>query len=287
MQEITIRQRSYFTHYVTVDEGSRELCWAFHTKRKNLAFQLLWKPLRLPSDDTKNTSAAPLARDEGRGSASSISSLGKKQLFLERAPQIHERQGSLDAKVGTHHNHHDQVDRHHSHKDKVDRHASHQDQKHPSIHDIYAPRSSISNHKSASRSELMDFTEIIPLAHYNSSKHTIRGSYFIQQPGTFALVFDNTFSVKTSKKLFFFVGLKEIDATLDVNRHALQGWMMKKGNRAMQGWQKRWVELGSNGVLSYFRNPKGTNHGSVNLRDCAVRADHDNVLLDIGFLQLM
>jgi hypothetical protein len=64
----------------------------------------------------------------------------------------------------------------------------------------------------------------------------------------------------------------------------MQGWMLKKGKRALNGWQKRWVEIHGTGVLSYFRSPKTTTHGSVNLRDCSIRADHDNFLLDIGLI---
>ena len=76
--------------------------------------------------------------------------------------------------------------------------------------------------------------------------------------------------------------------------------MLKKANIAMQGYQKRWVSLSKNGLLSYFRIPPkptltperataehsqkdrgGSVHGSVWIRDCAVRCDHDNLLIDI------
>ena len=36
---------------------------------------------------------------------------------------------------------------------------------------------------------------VLPLAHYQSSKATINGSYLVKGPGTYFLVFDNTFSV--------------------------------------------------------------------------------------------
>jgi hypothetical protein len=44
MQEVTIKQRSYFVHLVTVEEGQRELSWSFNTRRKNLSFALYYKP---------------------------------------------------------------------------------------------------------------------------------------------------------------------------------------------------------------------------------------------------
>ena len=36
---------------------------------------------------------------------------------------------------------------------------------------------------------------VLPVAHYQSSKHTITGSHHMTEPGIYYLVFDNTFSV--------------------------------------------------------------------------------------------
>nr|KAJ3418879.1 Oxysterol-binding protein- protein 3 [Polyrhizophydium stewartii] len=105
------------------------------------------------------------------------------------------------------------------------------------------------------RLEDPELEEIIQIAHYESSKVTIKGSFFIQEPGTYVLVFDNRFSLNTSKKLFFFVALKDVEATALVVKKEVEGWMLKKGNRAMQGFQRRWVEVDSTGMLTYFKSP--------------------------------
>ncbi len=71
------------------------------------------------------------------------------------------------------------------------------------------------------------------------------------------LVFDNTFSMKTSKKLYFFVALRDMEPREIVNRKEIEGWLLKKGKRTMQGYQRRWVEVYSSGVLTYYRAPGG------------------------------
>jgi hypothetical protein len=60
---------------------------------------------------------------------------------------------------------------------------------------------------------------------------------------------------KTSKKLFFSVAIKDIEPTQTIIQKEIEGWVGKKGNRAMQGYQKRWVIIESNGVLTYFKTP--------------------------------
>lgn len=146
----------------------------------------------------------------------------------------------------------------------------------------------ISSHtKSRSRDSNLDkqLTEILPIAHYESSKLTIKGTYLVQEPGTFVLVFDNSFSVKTSKKLFFFVGIRDVepkDTSLNINQKEGEGWLLKKGKRSMQGYNRRWVEVHSTGFLTYYKSPGGQSHGSVNLTSSAIRLDHDNLIIDIG-----
>ncbi|KAI8850573.1 hypothetical protein BC829DRAFT_389075 [Chytridium lagenaria] len=43
MQEVTIKPRSAFKHYVTVDAAGKELCWNFCTRKKNISFGLYKK----------------------------------------------------------------------------------------------------------------------------------------------------------------------------------------------------------------------------------------------------
>jgi hypothetical protein len=77
------------------------------------------------------------------------------------------------------------------------------------------------------------------------------------------------------------VGIKDVDEMKLLTRPTEQGWMLKKGNRAIQGYHKRWVEIQASGVLTYFKSPKGIAHGSINLRTSAIHADHDALVLDI------
>ena len=61
----------------------------------------------------------------------------------------------------------------------------------------------------------------------------------------------------------------------------MKGWMLKKGNLAMQGYQKRWVTLESNGTLSYFKSIGGSIRGQAALASSAVHVDHDHCLIDV------
>lgn len=33
-----------------------------------------------------------------------------------------------------------------------------------------------------------------------------------------------------------------------------EGWMLKKGNKKMQGYAKRWVMIEANGMFQYFKH---------------------------------
>jgi hypothetical protein len=60
---------------------------------------------------------------------------------------------------------------------------------------------------------------------------------------------------QTPKKLFFSLSVKDIEPTQTVVKKEIEGWILKKGNRAMQGYQKRWAVVESNGVLTYYKTP--------------------------------
>ncbi|KAI8608163.1 hypothetical protein BC830DRAFT_1048721, partial [Chytriomyces sp. MP71] len=59
------------------------------------------------------------------------------------------------------------------------------------------------------------------------------------------------------------------------------GWILKKGNRKMQGYLKRWLVIQPDGLLSYYKQPGGPPRAAVPLNMTAVRLDHDNLLIDI------
>ncbi|KAJ3328059.1 hypothetical protein HDU76_010657 [Blyttiomyces sp. JEL0837] len=125
-----------------------------------------------------------------------------------------------------------------------------------------------------------ELTELIPIAHYDSSTYTVKGSYLVTEPGVYVLLFDNTFSLNTSKKLFFFVTLKEADPANSV-KGDIEGWILKKGNRKMQGYARRWMKIDSDGYLSYAKQPGGERRANVPLKNTAVRLDHGQSLMHL------
>jgi oxysterol-binding protein-related protein 3/6/7 len=251
MQEVTVRQRSVFTHSVTIDTPGKELCWNFFTRKKNISFGLYKKEEggRLVG---KMTVVSGSMQDVGSTvqtnpylqitdpipryvSTSSINSIGPSSSAIATGSQMTTFKKGRDSKV--------QVD---------------------------PP----------------DSTPILSIAHYESARVTIKGSYFVQEPGTYILVFDNSFSVQTPKKLFFFVALRDVEPREIVVQKVLEGWILKKGNRSIQGYQKRWFEVQSSGLMTYYKGPGRTSHGSINLISSAIRLDHDHFLIDIDTEQM-
>ncbi|KAF9974873.1 hypothetical protein BGZ73_001648 [Actinomortierella ambigua] len=110
-----------------------------------------------------------------------------------------------------------------------------------------------------------DLVEILPIQHYDSGLGTIRGEHTVDKVGTYVLVFDNTFSINTSKRLTFFVAMEEQDVKAEPESNVdIAGWLLKKKRKKMQGWAKRWFQI-DNGVLSYSKDPNGPCRGKVHL----------------------
>lgn len=239
MQEITIKPRAAFKHYVTVDAPNKELSWTFGTKSKGLAFGLFRK-VTLPNPPTLTTStlrpsSAPLnksptsrvlpsSNEEQRNSHSSASHPTPaekallKQLSVMHAP-LESRKSFTD------------------------------------IDTFLNKRKSTSS--ISVEAELM---EIIPIEHYECAKMNIKGSYIVNEPGTYVLFFDNTFSMNTSKKLHFFVSVRDKDALEpcgSVMTNVVEGWILKKGDRKLQGYSKRWMKIDTNGTLTYSKTKDG------------------------------
>ena len=252
MQEVTVKQRSLFQHLITVEEEGKELCWSFSTRKKNIAFGLFYKSLNQGQAAwTLQENDIPVLNH-----TKTLSSSSSANDMLEPNPRSNRLSTSsaLSAKG----------------------------ELKPSGN---IPLSSSFDQAAALSSQVTslhhDLIPIIQLAQYESSKRTINGSHFIREPGIYALVFDNTYSLQTPKKLLFFVGLKDIDPSKLSSKSHAQGWLLKKANLAVQGYQRRWVQVEASGDMSYSRLPGSQPHGEVNLEDCAVRVDHDNFLIDI------
>ncbi|KAI8897501.1 hypothetical protein BC833DRAFT_40715 [Globomyces pollinis-pini] len=207
MQEITVKQRSSFKHYFTIDSPGKELCWDFFTRKKNISFGLFRK------DDSN--------------SRASISMMNE----LESIPN-----SPLVSSIST--------TSHLRNKSSVSVESLNETQTRTSI--------------SKSRATYPGLIPLLPIEHYASSKGNVTGSYVVVEPGTFVLVFDNTYSVKTPKKLFFNVHARDAQTHVVVlEKKEVEGWLLKKGNRTVQGYSRRWVVVNTSGVLTYSKTEGG------------------------------
>ncbi|KAJ3394907.1 Oxysterol-binding protein- protein 3 [Entophlyctis sp. JEL0112] len=277
MQEVTVRPRSTFRHFVTVDTAGKELVWNFGTKRKNISFGLFKQPPP-QSQPALAEPAQPLgAADETAGG----------RLLLRAGPAA-------------------------TLKNLRKRGVSNPETFSTGNSPIASPSPSLRASVDLSASPLI---ELLPIAHYDSAKVTVKGSYCVTEPGTYVLVFDNSFSVNTSKSLFFFVALRDSDGMLDHSieeggssveqrvgmsrntsnisaisarivggKKTVEGWILKHGNLKVQGFLKRWLVIDADGNLSYSKTQGGQIRGLVSLFSAAVRLDHDNIsiVVDTG-----
>jgi hypothetical protein len=210
MQEVTIRRRDVFYHYIQLDQNDvgKELCWNFTTKKKAIRFGLAF--LQDSATQKERTSSIQPFLGESRGSLGASS-------YISLPPNLTSRNSSKS-----------------------------------SVRSVEGSNASLSKPSSP---KIQNSEYIMPLARYASGKVTVNGSYLIRKAGTYVLVFDNTFSVNTSKKLNFFVAIRDVDRKDIIDRMIIAGWLLKKGNLSVQGFSRRWVEVHSSGVLTYFKAP--------------------------------
>ncbi|KAI8814463.1 hypothetical protein BJ742DRAFT_264869 [Cladochytrium replicatum] len=256
MQEVVVRQRSAFKHLVEVERPGKEISWTFHTKKKNISFGVFRKthtgtttPNGVKTADAHEGPEGTLQRfrhaSEGGffGGRSSMASLpSSMQLDI----QAGEREGSTRSGVDI------------------------------SPGSLSQGEDSPAGKKRGSKfTGERDLVEVVKVRHYESSKFQITGSFYVDEAGIYVLVFDNTFSVNTPKKLFFSVSVQDIGTQVSpTQQKTVEGWILKKGNRNFQGYAKRWMRIDPDGTLSYFKEPGSPLRGSVQLQSAAVRADH-------------
>ncbi|KAJ3411305.1 Oxysterol-binding protein- protein 3 [Chytridiales sp. JEL 0842] len=251
MQEVTIKPRSAFKHYVTVDSPGKELCWNFCTRKKNISFGLYRKltpnlplgPNGLNSILSASASGSPAISPRQSVTNNTISQPSPSVLRTSKT------QSNDSLAANTYDN---------------TRSSSTQDPESLGVNKQkeLLRRTSATNNAAAATTPLPraaidpELIELIAVAHYDSAKFTIKGSYLVEEPGTYVLLFDNT---NTSKKLFFFVALKDVEKSTATEKRAVEGWVYKKGNKKMQGKSR----------------------GFVSLHNTVVRLDHDHLLIDI------
>jgi oxysterol-binding protein-related protein 3/6/7 len=126
-----------------------------------------------------------------------------------------------------------------------------------------------------------ELIEVIPIRKYNSFEYTLQGSYTIPLAGTFVLHFDNSFSIGTSKHLFYHAYLStdivpspsatpQLLSSSQIGSLCAAGWISKRRTGVVRSWGRRWFQLDSLGVLSYFLDRASPLRGSIFVPDCSL-----------------
>ncbi|RCH86250.1 hypothetical protein CU098_000895, partial [Rhizopus stolonifer] len=133
-----------------------------------------------------------------------------------------------------------------------------------SIHQALSPNRPRSKSVAASKLKDGGMDEIIPIQHAQSSDQKVEGTYVVDEPGNYVLVFDNSFSRNTPKMLTFSVALGNPE-DVKVPGDEVSGWLLKKKRKRMQGWAKRYFTLSHTGVLSYSTSQNSVTRGSIQI----------------------
>ncbi|KAF8924666.1 Oxysterol-binding protein-domain-containing protein [Dissophora ornata] len=272
MQEIEVPPRDVFQHYVHVDQPDTTLTWSFSTKKKNISFGLFYRKFDTCPPLLKSNTLAP-----------SIISVTPSATRPESVSSRHTFSHSQDGGSSSHGQYTNGIlstsppkSSHASNyaSSRASNDTASDDEDHAGdLADGQSTKSSPppGSRPSARRKKTVakfkdpDLIEIMPIQHYNSGSGTIRGEYTVKKEGSYVLVFDNSFSINTSKRLTFFVALEERGKKHAANdTGAMSGWLLKKKRKRMQGWAKRWFQI-DNGVLSYYKAPDSPCRGKVHL----------------------
>ncbi|KAI8373304.1 Oxysterol-binding protein-domain-containing protein [Blakeslea trispora] len=226
MEVVQVQPRDAHLHNIYVPTKGTVLRWSFTTKKNNISFGLFRRKGKEPLPNSSD--------------------------IIFRAQQLQKKQMPAST-------------------DQLVRPATIQEDDHDttdsnkSIHNQpispNRPRS-----KSVAASKLKDggMEEIIPVQHAQSSDQKVEGTFVVDEPGNYVLVFDNSFSRNTPKMLTYSIAL---GAPGDVNKLSdeVSGWLLKKKRKRMQGWAKRWFTLSPTGVLSYATSQNTVTRGSIQI----------------------
>ncbi|KAG0337494.1 hypothetical protein BG004_007624 [Podila humilis] len=301
MQEIEVPPRDVFQHYVHVDKPGKTLVWWFSTKKKNISFGLYFRksascPPQLKSNTQApsfTTASLPSSHLTGSKPESITSRRTANRSNQSQSAQHHNHNHSHNH--NNNHNHHDNNNNNNnnsngngantlassptksSHLSVYSRGSSGSEDdreladgldthlKNPSQSSLpSSTQPSLRKKKTVAKFKDPDLIEILPIQHYESSAGPVRGEYNVKEEGSYILVFDNTFSINTSKRLTFFVALEERATPVAQPSSELSGWLLKKKRKRMQGWAKRWFQI-DNGILSYSKFQNGPCRGKVHL----------------------
>ncbi|KAI8636810.1 Oxysterol-binding protein-domain-containing protein [Parasitella parasitica] len=278
MPEVRVQPRSVYEHHINIQKAKTTLSWTFSTRKNSIYFGLYYRPR---TATTTNNSTRASMEDEHLQQANA-NSIKKRNLSLPKLSHLRtstksnssisnnaDVEGPTPTTPTAINYYSDNEDNHHR--------RAHSMKSAPSLKEVSngiantsPPGNSRNRRKSSSAISVInlldnDFVELIPIDQVNSSKEVIAGSYLVEEPGNYVLIFDNMFSRNTSKSLTFTVTSDEpIDEGLDLDNN-MRGWLLKKRRKRMQGWAKRWFELSSTGVLSYSVREGDIKRGSLQI----------------------
>ncbi|CAG8443415.1 11454_t:CDS:2 [Ambispora leptoticha] len=270
MQEVEVAPRDVYIHTVNVPQGNT-ITWQFSTKKKNISFGLFQKTSTTNniSNASLTTTGAPLEpllspASPFRPSTPTSLKAGRTVSYYSLAsPASRTSFETIDTEEAE------------DESGSTSFGASFPEASSTSFHSHQSSSGKSSRKKLAPLQILKDpdLKEILPIAHYNSATSTIKGSFQVEEEGTYCLCFDNSFSRNTSKVVTFFVALKgsnDIEET--ENKPEISGWLLKKKRKKMQGWAKRWFEV-HDGVMSYYQHPQAPCRGTIHIEQSAVSSN--------------
>lgn len=310
---VDIRPRDRYQHHVTVERAGDILSWSFFTRRKNIAFGLFFLHSQKPesrSDSPKKDASGgsstgsaetlrnirelvaasrenatirpPASPKPGQGSTSAPSS--RANSVLPQPSHVRHTDDSdasdggggsttdansiafLDTSGGLH--------RVKTMESRPNGSAAGVLKHNASLPDLRSLNAPIS----ASAPNALEYIEILPIERYESFNYTITGQYVTSVAGTYVLYFDNSYSINTSKELFLTV---HVGDSISAINDSFCGWLLKKKQRRMQGWARRWFQLDRKGILSYFEDRFSPCRGSVNLHDCVITKSPHRLMFTI------
>ena len=135
--------------------------------------------------------------------------------------------------------------------------------------------------RNSQKMKIGELIEVVPIKKYQVCDYTMEGSYTIPLTGTYVLLFDNSFSLGTSKHLFYHAYLStdivpspsatpQLLSSGQVGSLCAAGWISKKRFGVVRSWSRRWFQLDSLGVLSYFEDRASPLRGSIFVPDCSL-----------------
>lgn len=304
---VDIRPRDNYQHHVYVENIGDIISWSFFTRKKNVAFGLFYvhkskaesppdSPRRLSNmsvGETRRSSAEiylnPSESKSQHEIISATPSMVREAIFGSRLSVVIEPSASPKPGHGStsvpasrtnsiQPNVEDSVDL----EGALSR-ARTVDEKPDELESILKQNASLPNLRAYAPSSMTvtqttEYLEILPVERYESFDSTINGHYIAPLSGDYVLYFDNSYSVNTSKELFLTVS---VGPTVPASQETFSGWLMKKKQKRLQGWARRWFQLDRKGILSYYEDRFSPCRGSIDLHHCTIAKNPQRLMMTI------